>query len=139
MAPVAYSEAFLAWVNRWDIGPGMNDRWRGRGDQSPGYIPPKNYTGYDGMVGPGWIPILDILAESLIALGWDRSVSQIKEKFGTLRFYANNTTEQMDYLIHDAELASAETCEFCGKTGRLRRGGWIKTLCDKCHEERHGV
>lgn len=128
----------MDWVTKWNIGPGMNDRWRGPGKPPDNYTPPKNYTGNDGMVGPGWVPILDELAEKLVALGWDRQVDQIKEKFGTLRFYTGVLTPEMDKLITEAETKSGETCEFCGNGAagpkRFRGGYWLKTACDDCED-----
>jgi len=34
-----------------------------------------------------------------------------------------------------AEVLSSKTCEVCGEKGVVRKGGWIKTLCDKHHKE----
>jgi hypothetical protein len=62
--------------------------------------------------------------------------SQVKEKFGTLRFYMISETDEMSKLISEAEAKSAITCEFCGEPGELRNTGWYITLCDKCHEKR---
>jgi hypothetical protein len=42
--------------------------------------------------------------------------TQVKEKFGGLRFYYNG--------------------EECGKPGELRTGGWMRTLCDEHEAER---
>jgi hypothetical protein len=69
------------------------------------------------------------------------SVAQIKEKFGTLRFYVdiNGATkevrEQIDAIISDAEGKSCVTCEVCGKPGSRRSTGWIQTLCDEHYAE----
>jgi hypothetical protein len=58
--------------------------------------------------------------------------SQVKEKFGTLRFYLDNGTQEMYKLVREAERESAETCEDCGQRGEWRQGGWVRTLCDDC-------
>lgn len=58
---------------------------------------------------------------------------QIKEKFGTLRFYTNGGDEQIYGMIRMAESMSAVTCEECGNPGTTRSGGWVRTLCD-AHE-----
>ena len=63
--------------------------------------------------------------------GHPRAV-QVKEKFGTLRFYMTGETEEMSRLIHRAEERSAVTCEKCGKPGEYRDLGWAFTLCDSC-------
>ena len=60
--------------------------------------------------------------------------SQVKEKFGTLRFYMTSYTKQMDKAIGEAERKSAITCELCGKKGKLNKEGWITCLCTKCRK-----
>jgi hypothetical protein len=60
---------------------------------------------------------------------------QIKEKMGGLRIYINHGNEKMFQIIRRAEEESFITCEDCGKPGRERFGGWIRTLCDECERE----
>jgi hypothetical protein len=60
--------------------------------------------------------------------------SQVKEKFGGLRFYMTCATDEIFDLIEEAEALSCKTCEECGKPGEERCGGWIHTHCDYCHE-----
>lgn len=67
----------------------------------------------------------------------DFVASQIKEKFGTLRFYYQGGDEFIDGVISSAESASCNTCEVCGNIGKLREGGWMKTLCDKHAQEQN--
>lgn len=62
-------------------------------------------------------------------------VSQVKEKFGGLRFYYNGGDDVVDGMVRMAESWAANTCETCGQPGTLRHGGWIRTLCDKHEEE----
>jgi hypothetical protein len=83
-------------------------------------------------VDAGWLPLLDRLATDLKALGWKGKVAQIKEKFGGLRFYAEDTEPPMEARIRLAELESARTCEVCGRPadlGPIAGGSWIQTLC----------
>lgn len=54
---------------------------------------------------------------------------QVKEKFGTLRFYYNGGNRYIDGLVSMAESMSAVTCEVCGNQGKSTGGGWIKTVC----------
>ena len=56
-------------------------------------------------------------------------VSQVKEKFGTLRFYINGGTEEHYNYISFAESMSAHICETCGKPGKLLGRGWVYTAC----------
>jgi hypothetical protein len=84
--------------------------------------------------GDGWEPIIRKLSEQLtwlaVAQATPVRVFQVKEKFGTLRFYVDGGTDAMQACISYAEAASARTCEVCGKYGTLRKGGWLQTLCD---------
>ena len=63
-------------------------------------------------------------------------VEQIKEKFGTLRFYYDGGDEVISGMVSMAEAMSGNICETCGDKGEHRSGGWIRTLCDKHEEER---
>jgi len=56
--------------------------------------------------------------------------TQVKEKYGTLRFYYDGGDDIVDGIERMAESMSAVTCETCGAPGVARGGGWIKTLCD---------
>lgn len=148
---------FREWVEKWQIGPGMNDtnpgvktfidelatgqgrlgaRFGESAKEQQELIKVARYSGFDGTVGPGWIPILDRLAEDLVKLGWDRDLSQVKEKFGTLRFYINATSEAMEARIDQAEDESAITCEECGAPGKLQGTHWFVTLCQGCWDVR---
>lgn len=59
---------------------------------------------------------------------------QVKEKFGTLRFYYDGGDNEIHGMTRMAESMSAVMCEECGSPGKQRGGGWVRTLCDK-HEE----
>jgi hypothetical protein len=84
--------------------------------------------------GEGWWAIIADLDRDIAAIAPDYRVQQIKEKFGGLRFYCalpdGSEDERIDGLIDVAEAAAARTCEVCGAAGRLRQGGWLRTLCD---------
>lgn len=81
--------------------------------------------------GPGWLPAIIPVLELCERDGV--RVAQIKEKFGTLRISVDDGTEDVYAAIREAESIAARTCEECGAPGVLRRGGWLKTLCDECH------
>ena len=57
------------------------------------------------------------------------TLDQVKEKFGTLRFYYTGGDEYIHGLVSMAESMSGVTCEECGKPGTSTGGGWIKTAC----------
>jgi hypothetical protein len=61
---------------------------------------------------------------------------QIKEKFGLLRCYMNESTPFIDGAIALAEYISGRICEVCGEPGVNRHGNWIQTLCDKHDQEK---
>lgn len=108
-------------------------------------------------IGEGWFNIVDI-ASSLISshVKWNNDrrtallksnpydqvipeelpmpqVAQVKEKFGTLRFYVDREDQYISGIVSMAEAMSARTCETCGEPAVARSGGWIRTLCDR-HE-----
>ena len=64
------------------------------------------------------------------------TASQVKEKFGGLRFYTNGYTDVVQGMISMAESMSYRTCEVCGSPGRSNNYGWISTLCDTHRLER---
>jgi len=64
------------------------------------------------------------------------TASQVKEKFGGLRFYTNGYTDEVSGMIRMAESMSYRTCEVCGNPGRSNNHGWISTLCDTHRLER---
>jgi ribosomal protein L37E len=84
----------------------------------------------------GWYPIVSSLDERLAAIDPDYILHQVKEKFGTLRYYCTTRPghwEAFKNLIGDAERTSAITCERCGEPGALHHSPHrIKTLCATC-------
>ncbi len=61
---------------------------------------------------------------------------QVKEKYGTLRFYMSNETHEISDLIHEYESISSQTCESCGAPAKMRGRHWFEVKCDKCYQER---
>lgn len=85
----------------------------------------------------GWNELLKELIDDLIKLGWDKQVCQVKEKFGGLRFYINEGSDEIYERIIKAEKDSYKTCEKCGKEGELRNDlGWHLTLCSEHYNEK---
>lgn len=114
----------------------------------------------------GWFDILDRCCERIQKICDSTPflqvmASQIKEKFGTLRFYVHynhtgmfpNGENEIDALrsdpleknghhasfnnaqaaILDAESESASICEACGAAGCLcKYGAWYHTFCPEC-------
>jgi len=94
--------------------------------------------------GDGWYDLINHLSSAIDTYTnpisefnvFNVGVSQVKEKFGTLRFYADNTDRVIDGMIWLAEHKSAHTCETCGNRGETRNGSWLVTLCDLHHDMR---
>jgi hypothetical protein len=85
----------------------------------------------------GWYPLIQKLIEDLIELGWDKQITQVKEKFGGLRFYINGGSKEIYDRISEAEKESYDICEDCGAPGELRKDlGWYFTLCDTHHQQK---
>lgn len=64
-------------------------------------------------------------------------IQQVKEKFGTLRFYVSSSDDITNALIGMAESLSTITCEDCGNRGTLRHSRWLRVLCNQ-HAEAGG-
>jgi hypothetical protein len=64
-------------------------------------------------------------------------ISQVKEKYGTLRYYVIGLPathcDAIDRAIQRAEERSGRICEACGGDGKLRQGrfGYIYAACDR--------
>ena len=87
--------------------------------------------------GNGWINLLWKLCEDIEKLNPPKEfeVVQVKEKYGTLRFYVSFGTDEIYDRIDKAEKESEHTCEWCGEYAKLRGKGWLVTLCNGCYEE----
>ena len=81
--------------------------------------------------GDGWFLILWRLCRDIEGFG-DVVATQVKEKYGGLRFYTHGGTH-VDDRIAQAEAESMQTCENCGRPGRvLNDRGWFVCACDEC-------
>lgn len=86
----------------------------------------------------GWLNIIEEAGLGLIALKADEpsgeiAISQIKEKFGELRFYIRATGSEAfetdaSQIASWAELCSEGRCAVTGKPGTQTNKGWILTL-----------
>lgn len=66
------------------------------------------------------------------------NVTQIKDKYGGLRFYYDGGDENIDAMVSLTESLSYRTCEFCGTTRNVEQTdkGWIYTVCKRCRRTR---
>ncbi len=96
----------------------------------------KHYKSYFP-VGEGWRPLVEKLVNNICAIDKKVEILQIKEKFGTLRFYINGGNDKIYKLIEEAEAESGKICEHCGSREDVTtEGDWILTLCNKCRQKR---
>lgn len=111
--------------------------------------------------GDGWFDLIDKLSAKLEMLNNEPAcpyytiAEQVKEKFGTLRFYTHLERKAGDAPTDDeraaervwgdiiwditarAEGKSAWICEECGDHGETNSNGWLSTLCTyhRAHQE----
>jgi hypothetical protein len=64
------------------------------------------------------------------------TLDQVKEKFGTLRFYYTGGDDYISGMVSLAESMSGVTCEECGNPGEQKGGGWVRTICKPCETQR---
>lgn len=65
----------------------------------------------------------------------DFRITQIKEKFGGLRFYTGPASEEIYNIISKYEDESMNTCIDCGKPARYITSGYILPYCEDCIPE----
>lgn len=144
-APPFHRETLVELVVRM-----QRPRWQRAGPLTPLAMPPEERdlqalherharaaVGFE--CGPGWTDLLDAVFGWLHEIAPDRdwSPSQIKEKYGDLRFYwFGDLPDPGDQIIEAAELVSGHVCEVCGAPGQLESdGGWWSTRC-RDHRDR---
>ena len=118
---------------------------------------PKIFQDYEGNPGKcnwtslpnGWIKNVDILCGSIQSYidhtkrynketdKWENppqaTCTQMKEKFGGLRFYIDGGDKQIEGMIEMTEYMCQNTCQDCGSTESIGlTQGWITTLCQTC-------
>jgi len=102
------------------------------------YISQPNPYNYRFGVGDGWFRMLRDLIIKIKRNdkknGYVTKVTQIKEKFGGLRFYVNGTSDVNWDYIQFAEDKSYTICESCGAQSNvgILNTGWLGTRCIKC-------
>jgi len=99
--------------------------------------------------GSGWFDIIDILCHEIQQhVDWksknlsDEEIDnlqvvadQVKEKFGTLRFYYSGGDDVIEGMVSMAESMTHRTCEDCGCPGEQRSGSYVRTLCKTCDDK----
>jgi len=90
--------------------------------------------------GDGWYDLINqlcVMLEHVMQNDTNLKIeaTQVKEKFGTLRFYTNmsKSNSYANGIISAFEHMSAYVCEECGNPGFLHNiNGWYCTICFDC-------
>ena len=94
-------------------------------------------THTSGYVCPGWEQLIwDMLREldelHYDGLGYPPKFTDIKEKFGRLRVYGNDISDETQEIIDRYAALSADTCMTCGKAGTMReKNRWLYVACEE--------
>lgn len=96
----------------------------------------------------GWNTLILCWAEKVREIALEKGilnafwVSDIKEKYGSLRIYFNYSSSEINDLTYMAEHLSYYICYYCGHIGRSSnekklityrsRGYWISYMCKQC-------
>jgi hypothetical protein len=84
----------------------------------------------------GWHNLVRDGLEEMFAVGWLGEVTQIKEKFGSLRLYVNTQTKEgfssaaVDDIVERMETATQNICCVCGEPKTWTSKGWVMFFCD---------
>lgn len=62
-------------------------------------------------------------------------ITQIKEKYGGLRWYDFGAPEKAFDILRKYESLSYKTCFICGEPATHETYGWINYVCEKCLNE----
>lgn len=91
--------------------------------------------------GDGWFNIIDRLMHNIQShIDWKNrdsevvpqvTLDQVKEKFGSLRFYYSGGDDTIRGMVSMAASMSSVTCEVCGSPGKFRGKSWFYTACDE--------
>lgn len=94
--------------------------------------------------GNGWLKIIEILLEE--ADQWNKTctseyskihISQIKEKYGSLRFYHSGGNDIFVGMVKMAERMTKNICESCGFLGKINpNDSYMKCECRECRLKR---
>ena len=102
-----------------------------------------SYSAFGCECGDGWYNLLSNLCTEITSAYAEKGlkanieVSQVKEKYGSLRFYSNGSLN-IEEIISKYEDISERTCELCGQPGKtFVRNEWWMTRCDACYNARY--
>jgi hypothetical protein len=114
------------------------------------FSPLYDYLEWGFECGDGWYEVIRELSNNIYVGCVERKIKmglpddlefnpihviQVKEKYGTLRFYLSGMHDWMQGFIDIAEVRSSVTCETCGKPGELKKRAWWCTICKDCESK----
>lgn len=73
-----------------------------------------------------------LLKEGGLKALYSYRIMDIKEKYGSLRWYDGNSFKSIHNIIRKYEAISEKTCIVCGKPATKISKGWISPYCDNC-------
>lgn len=95
--------------------------------------------------GDGWYDLIDNLCGLLQGMTDNNPHSpdrfpqivavQVKEKYGTLRFYTRGDSDWQSGAIAFADYMSGSICDVCGGPGSCNQEGWISCRCEVHREQ----
>ncbi len=111
-----------------------DDSWREELNRKYGWMGGRHGLTFEH--GGGWRFLIGDLLQRIAATLTDEEkqdfqVTQIKEKYGTLRLHSYAGSDRIDALVDAAEQASEITCDVCAARGRIRNDGWVSVRCDE--------
>jgi hypothetical protein len=93
----------------------------------PNHAPDGTFSGV--AVGDGWYRLVMDLNQELTEKYPNYSISQVKEKFGDLRYYTQGLDEEGEKMVSLAARDATKTCERCSRAGDLRYANFYEVLC----------
>lgn len=101
----------------------------------------KNTFYYNFSIREGWKDLVEMLCGAIVfheknnvdsAEYTQVRIKQVKEKFGSLRFYYSGGDRYIRGLVDLAEMMSSTICEVCGEKGEIvNSSGYYHAACKK--------
>ena len=117
-----------------------DETWRDEADKRWGYLFGRG--GFYAACNNGWRGIIENMLEDIDehvrATGIEEfQITDVKEKWGSLRVSCWGEDDRISALVDVAEERSARTCEICGAPGRIYGEGWVMARCGR-HRPKEG-
>jgi hypothetical protein len=92
----------------------------------------------------GWASIIRRCHDELFLKDPTYRISQIKEKFGSLRYYFTPSDmekyREMGSVVLKYEIESENTCDICGQEGYIHKdGGYYRARCEEHANDKYFV